>query len=176
MVSANLTFRDATRADAAAMARFSEMTFRDTFPDMYCEADLTSHLASKCSEAFFEDAIAAGDTILLAYDEGELVGLCKIGDVGVPIAHPPADAQEIHRLYVHRKYQGGGLGRELMKRALETRRLREASLVYLGVWENNHRAKSFYYKNGFMPVGRYLYPVGAQLDNEMILARVQAVG
>jgi ribosomal protein S18 acetylase RimI-like enzyme len=174
MVSANLRFREATRADAAAMAQFSQMTFRETFPDMYSEEDLTAHLQSKCSETFFCDALAAGDTILLAHDGNELVGLCKIGDVGVPIAHPPADAQEIHRLYVHRKYQGGGLGRELMKRALDTHRLREASLVYLSVWEDNHRAKSFYFKNDFMPVGRYLYPVGKHLDNEMILARMQA--
>jgi ribosomal protein S18 acetylase RimI-like enzyme len=171
----NIRFRDATSADAVQLASFAASTFNETFGHLYKEEDLSSHLEEKCSVDSFATSFEHGDNVILAYDGDELVGYCKIGDVGLPVAHPPTSSQEIHRIYVRRKYQGSGLGQELLKRALATKRLQDASLVYLGVWEENDRAKQFYYKNGFLPVGRYLYPVGQQVDNEMILARVQAL-
>ena len=171
--STTIRFREATSADAGMLASFAATTFSETFGHLYKEADLSSHLKDKCSLESFAEAFEMGDLMILAYDGDELVGFCKIGDVGLPVPHPPASAQEIHRIYVRRKYHGSGLGQELLKRALATKRLKEASLVYLGVWEENDRAKQFYYKNGFMPVGRYLYNVGQQVDNEMILARLQ---
>lgn len=171
----NIRFRDATPADASLLASFSASTFNETFGHLYKDDDLSSHLQEKCSVEAFNASFEHGDNVILAYDGDELIGYCKIGEVGLPVPHPPGGAQEIHRIYVRRKYHGSGLGQELLRRALETKRLKEASLVYLGVWEENARAKQFYYKNGFMPVGRYFYPVGSQVDNEMILARVQAL-
>ena len=175
MSPAKIHFRDATAADAATLAAFSSLTFNETFGHLYSEEDLNDHLQSKCSIEVFNKALAAGDYVILAYDGDELIGFCKIGNVELPVAHPPTGAQEIHRIYLRRKYHGTGLGQELLKRALESKRLKDASLVYLGVWEENDRAKQFYFRNGFLPVGRYLYPVGKQVDNEMILARVQAL-
>ncbi len=175
MTSKKILFREATPADAVQLAGFAASMFNETFGHLYKAADLESHLKEKCSVESFVEAFVEGDLMILAYDGDELIGYCKIGDVGLPVPHPPGGAQEIHRIYIRRKYHGSGLGQEMLKRALATQRLKEASLVYLGVWEENDRAKQFYYKNGFMPVGRYLYNVGAQVDNEMILARVQGV-
>ena len=175
MTLPTIHFRDATAADAATLAAFSSLMFSETFGHLYAEEDLNDYLTSKCSVEVFNAALAAGDHVILAYDGNELIGFCKIGNVELPVAHPPADAQEIHRIYLRRKYHGKGLGQELLKRALESKRLKDASLVYLGVWEENDRAKHFYFRNEFLPVGRYLYPVGKQRDNEMILARVQHI-
>jgi ribosomal protein S18 acetylase RimI-like enzyme len=172
MDSANLTFREATPADALALADFAKQMFTETFGHAYRSEDLQAHLAEKYTPAEFKKYLEQGDEIILVHDAQELVGYCKMGDVGVPMPHVPKDAQEIHRLYIHRKYHGGGLGQELFRRAMESKRLKAAPIVYLGVWEENDRAKRFYFKNDFMPVGRYLYPVGQHFDNEMILARV----
>ena len=172
MISASLKFREATKADAPELAAFARQMFIETFGHAYRQQDLESHLAEKYHPKEFERSIEAGDEIILAHDGQELVGYCKLGEVGLPMPHAPKEAKEIHRLYIHKKYHGGGLGQELFRRAMESNQLKSAPIVYLGVWEENARAQRFYFKNDFMPVGRYLYPVGQHLDNEMILARV----
>ncbi|MEJ0010843.1 MAG: GNAT family N-acetyltransferase [Alphaproteobacteria bacterium] len=170
--SPTVTFRPATPRDADTLAALARETFTDTFGHLYSEGDLSAHLAEKCSPQFFRDALDAGDDITLVEDGGQPVGYSKVGGLGLPVAYPIENAQEIHRIYVRRSHHHQGLGQQLLDRAFASERLKRASVVYLGVWEENDRAKQFYYRNGFMPVGRYLYPVGQQLDRELILAQL----
>jgi len=37
------------------------------------------------------------------------------------------------------------------------------------VWENNHRARRFYEKLGFVHIGDYGFPVGDQIDTDHIM-------
>ena len=74
-------------------------------------------------------------------------------------------------MYVDKEYQGRGLGKALMLHILSLPRIATASMVYLGVWEENIRAQSLYRQYGFEPVGKYLYQVGDQYDREIIMAR-----
>jgi ribosomal protein S18 acetylase RimI-like enzyme len=59
----------------------------------------------------------------------------------------------------------------MMDWAIDRARARGASRLYLGVWRENHRAQRFYARNGFVKVGEYHFPVGAQLDEEDIIVR-----
>lgn len=172
--STQIHFRQATTGDAPALAELAAETFIETFGHLYKEEDLRAHLAEKCSAEFFRQSMKNGDDIMIVEDKGKLAGYCKMGDIGLPVAYPPKSAQEIHRIYVRKPYQQQGLGQQLLDRALKSPRLAEASVVYLGVWEENDTAKQFYYRNGFMPVGRYLYYVGKQADREIILAHVSS--
>lgn len=175
MTTSTIRFRDATLRDTAMLAELGYDTFFETFGHLYAAEDLRAHLNAQCSEDFFHAALTSGDHIILAEDNGHAVGYCKIGRIGMPVAYPPAEAQEIHRIYVRKAYQGQGLGQELLERALQTKRLREAPVVYLGVWEENLPAQQLYYRHGFMPVGRYLYNVGKHVDREIILAHAPAM-
>ncbi len=165
-------FRPATARDAETLAALARETFVDTFGHLYREEDLNAHLAEKCSVEYFRDALDAGDEITIAEEKGEVIGYSKVGRLSLPVAYPIENAQEIHRIYVKKSHHHRGLGQALLDRAFASDRLKSASVVYLGVWEENDRAKQFYYRNGFMPVGRYLYPVGEQHDRELILAQL----
>ena len=91
--------------------------------------------------------------------------------MGLPVADMPEGAMEIHRLYIDRPHQGAGHGRRLMEALLALPVIAAAPVLYLSVWEENHRARAFYATYGFTQVGRYLYQVGDQYDQELILAR-----
>jgi ribosomal protein S18 acetylase RimI-like enzyme len=92
--------------------------------------------------------------------------------VALPVKPPlHKGAQEIHRVYVEKSFQGRGLGKALMLHILSLPRVTTAPVVYLGVWEENLKAQSLYRQYGFSPVGHYLYAVGDQHDKEMIMAR-----
>lgn len=164
-----LTFSPATSADLPALAALAVETFTETFGHLYRAQDLHRHLETSCSLRFFEDALHTSE-IVLAREDKTLTGYVKFGEVGLPVEHAPEDG-EIHRLYVAKRAQAQGVGRQLMEIALGSRRLRAAPALYLGVWENNLKAQRFYARYGFTEVGEYPYPVGDHIDRELILCR-----
>ena len=163
---------EATQTDCEEVAQFAARSFTDTFGHLYRPENLLHHMLHKFSAAFFEEALAAGDTILMLREHTRLIGYAKVGHLGLPVKPPVSrGAQEIHRVYVDKEFQGRGLGKALMLHILSLPRIATASTVYLGVWEENLRAQALYKQYGFAPVGRYLYEVGDQSDREIIMAR-----
>ncbi|MBO7698435.1 MAG: GNAT family N-acetyltransferase [Erysipelotrichaceae bacterium] len=63
------------------------------------------------------------------------------------------DWGEIISIYVLPEYIGKGYGNKLLKTALDELKKMGFNDVFLWVLEENHQARSFYEKNGFMPNG-----------------------
>ena len=55
--------------------------------------------------------------------------------------------------------------------ALEEAGTRGAREVYLTVYIDNHRAKRFYERYGFVEVGKYDFMVGDQADHDIIMKK-----
>lgn len=167
-------FTEATHDDCPAVAALAAKTFSEAFGHLYRPENLAQHLTEKFSVPYFEQSLAAGDTILMLRDGAALIGYAKVGTVGLPIKTPYSrGAQEIHRVYVDKPYQGRGFGKAMMLHILSLPRIATAPEVYLGVWEENVTAQGLYRQYGFRPVGKYLYQVGDQSDREIIMARVR---
>lgn len=63
------------------------------------------------------------------------------------------------------------LHRALMQSALLNLRQRDLDPVWLGVWEHNPRAISFYRKLGFTEVGEHIFQVGSDPQRDIIMKR-----
>lgn len=63
---------------------------------------------------------------------------------------------EIVSIYLLPEYMGKGYGTLLLQAAVEELRKSGYPEVFLWVLEENHRARAFYEKNGFVQSGRYL--------------------
>jgi ribosomal protein S18 acetylase RimI-like enzyme len=48
---------------------------------------------------------------------------------------------------------------------------RGSDVAWLGVWERNPRAISFYRKLGFMEVGDHIFPLGHDPQRDIIMVR-----
>lgn len=164
--------RVATLADIPALAVFAAHNFSQTFTH-YDAEDLCAHLEKTCSEAYFTAALNEPGTFIMIAEEAErLIGYTMVGKVMLPAPAPVAtQACEIYRLYVDQDYRGKKIGQALITAALATPQARHAPEIYLSVWSQNHAARHFYAKHGFVTVGEYLYPVGKHLDQEMILCK-----
>lgn len=173
MLDRTLTFRDAQTADAENLALIGRETFIETFGDNYSPADLRHFLDETFSVERMKSEIATPDVEIRIASSGRgFVGYCKIGSLKLPVAPDPEPALELHRLYVYRNRQGVGVGRILLTWAIDRARERGARSLFLGVWENNHRAISMYESRGFERIGTYNFRVGATLDDELIMRRI----
>jgi ribosomal protein S18 acetylase RimI-like enzyme len=167
-------FTEATHDDCEKVAQLATKTFTESFGHLYRPENLAQHVGEKFSADYFKQALTSGDTILMLHDDARMIGYAKVGHLGLPVKPPiPKGAQEIHRVYVDKGFQGRGLGKALMLHILSLPRIATAHTVFLGVWEENLRAQSLYMQYGFLPSGRYLYQVGDQADKEIIMARVR---
>ncbi len=179
MSLATFTIREATVADAPALAELKLTTFRETFLEgfgvpypprdlaifeeqSYSLAKVSAELADRTHRTWVVDAGAGEGGRLLAYAH---IGPCKLphGDVR------PGE-MEIYQLYLRREAQAAGMGKALMDRAFSYIN-GDAARIWLGVWSGNHSARAFYHKLGFAQVGGYQFPVGDWHDDELILRR-----
>jgi len=81
-------------------------------------------------------------------------------------------ALEIERIYVHHQYQGQGLGRKLIQKAISIARKKELAYIWLGVWDENIDSIEFYKKNGFVPFNQHSFLLGDELQTDIMMKRV----
>ncbi|HEX5216324.1 MAG TPA: GNAT family N-acetyltransferase [Vicinamibacterales bacterium] len=164
--------RLAHSADARDLALFASRTFEETFAHSTSAADMAAYLAAHYSEAIQRAEIDdARTTTLVASDGRALVGYAQIRDNEPPDGVVDRSAIELVRLYVDRAWHGRGLAIALMTRAEAAARDRGARTMWLGVWENNHRASAFYRKHGYVEVGEHVFMLGADAQRDLILAK-----
>jgi len=81
------------------------------------------------------------------------------------------DSLEIERIYVIKKHQGKGIGNILMDKAINVARKNRKKYVFLGVWENNISAISFYKKNNFVKFDTHVFQLGDSKQTDWLMKR-----
>lgn len=161
--------RLATADDADAISAFAEATFIATFGHIYDPADLDAFLAEWNPVPRIAAQIAdPAFGIALEQDAaGAIAGYIKMGplDFDLPADQPTDDAVELHQLYVGKPAQGTGVAARLTDWGIAWARER-ASVLYLSVFTENHRAQAFYRRYGFYDVGRNAFRVGNHIDED----------
>lgn len=111
---------------------------------------------------------------LLSEDDEKLVGYAQLRWGAVPACVSAERPGEIQRLYVIEDWHGKGIAQELMNACVEEVRRRGSDAVWLGVWEQNPRAISFYRKFGFVSAGEHTFPLGGDPQRDIIMVRAVA--
>jgi len=168
----DLTIRRGVPADAGLLADLAASTFRQTFAAENRPEDMALHVSRAFGVAKQEAELAnPAMTTLLAEVEGQLAGYAQLRAHAVPDCVRGASPLELWRFYVAAPWHGRGVAHALMKRVEVEARAREAQTLWLGVWERNERAKSFYRKCGFLDVGSQTFVLGTDVQTDRIMAR-----
>lgn len=169
--------RTANPGDAQRLSRLAEATFRDTFAGVNTAADMHVHCRASYSQAIQAGEIAdPGMLTFLCEEEGEkLIGFAQLRWRGAPGCVRAQAPGEIQRLYVIGSRHGQGIAQELMTACLHEMETRGSDVAWLGVWESNPRAISFYRKFGFVEVGEHVFPLGSDPQRDLVMARAVTV-
>ena len=166
------TIRKAEPRDALRLAQLAESTFRDTFAAVNTAEDMALHCRSYYGEALQAAEIASPQGMTLVSEAGQqLVGYAQLRWGRAPACVSARAPGEIQRLYVASDWHGKGVARELMDACIESLVRRGSDVVWLGVWERNHRAIAFYRKFGFVAVGDHVFPLGRDPQRDIVMAR-----
>jgi GNAT superfamily N-acetyltransferase len=166
----SITYRDATREDAAALDRIFDTTFVATFGHFYRKEDLDAFLAGFGISDWEGRIDSPAHVFRIASVGGEDVGYLHVGPMKLPV-EVSEPSLLIDQLYVLQNHHGTGIAQALMDWAIAEARRRGAKALYLTVFNENHRAIRFYERYGFEAVGRYDFMVGNQADEDVIMRK-----
>lgn len=164
--------RPATVADAEALTELAARTFYDAFADMNTAENIKAYM----SKAFTVEQLTAelSDPLgkfLIAETDGVIVGYAKLLTGNVPVCVTGQNPIELVRLYVDKTCLGSGVGNDLMQASLDEARSLGHRSIFLGVWEHNHRAQSFYFRWNFRVVGSHVFQMGSDAQMDWLMER-----
>lgn len=166
-----MVVRDAQAADAGALAALAERAFRDAFGAANSGSDMDEHCAENFSvERQLAEIVDPGMSTFVVVDAA-LIAYGQLRWAAAPASVAATRPVEIYRLYVDRPWHGQGIAPMLMEALLERAREGKADAVWLGVWEHNPRAISFYRKAGFREIGEHCFMLGNDAQRDIIMSR-----
>jgi GNAT superfamily N-acetyltransferase len=169
---AQVNIRYATATDSTLLAELGARTFYDAFAADNTPENMTAYLAASFSPE--KQATELADPLsvfLIAEAEGGAVGYARLREGQPPVAIAGLRPIEIVRLYARKEWIGHGVGATLMIGCLDEAEKRGCDTIWLDVWEDNPRARAFYRKWGFVEVGRQIFQLGDDLQNDLLMQR-----
>lgn len=160
--------RDATVADAALLVGIGTETFTETFGHLYQPDDLAAFLGRFTVAAWEEELSDPRYHVVLAMVGDEPVGYAKLGPPSLPF-EPTGKPIELRQFYLRKEAQGTGLAATLMEHMLAKALATGADEMFLSVFVDNHRARRFYQRYGFVRVGTYDFMVGNHRDEDDVM-------
>ena len=167
-----IMIRTGVATDATALADLAARTFRETFAADNRPEDMALHIAHAYGTSQQQRELVDPDvTTLLVEVDGQLAGYAQLRSGVAPACVIGEAPVELWRFYIAQPWHGRGVAQALMRRVASEAYRRGGRTLWLGVWERNERAKSFYHRNGFMDVGSHMFMVGTDAQTDRVLVR-----
>lgn len=171
-----MLIRRARPSDAEELAILAERTFRKTFEAGNTQKDMELHYQASYSTDTQLQEILREDWITLVCEyESKLIGYAQLRWEAFPPCVNSIHAGEILCLYIDEPYHGKGFAQALIHKCFAEFAAQGSDIVWLGVWEHNPMAISFYRKLGFTEVGEHIFQVGTDPQRDIIMKRSTGV-
>ena len=156
--------------DLEALRNLSIQTFMETFEEVNTEEDMQKYLDENLSiEKLKTELENVNSEFYFAENNGEILGYLKLNFKDAQTEKLKENHFEIERIYVLKAFLGQKIGQILFDKAIEIGREKNLEYVWLGVWEENHRAIKFYEKNGFEIFGKHDFVLGEDVQTDLLM-------
>ena len=148
-------------------------TFYDTFFESDSEESMKTYLATSFStQKLTAELENPNSEFYLATQNEVVIGYLKVNFGPAQTELQDGNSLEIERIYVLQDYHGKKVGQLLFEKAIAIAKDNSCSYVWLGVWEENHRALQFYSKNGFVAFDKHIFVLGDEAQTDIMMKLV----
>lgn len=166
----NIKTIKATTNDIAQLQTIGRQTFYETFSGSNNEENMKSYLEEGFSEEKLKSELSDENAeFYFAMFENKVIGYLKLNFGASQTELKDEKALEIERIYVLQEFHGKKVGQILYDKAIEVAQQKNADYVWLGVWEENPRAISFYKKNGFVEFDKHIFKLGDDEQTDIMM-------
>ncbi len=153
----------------ALLAELGATTFFETFIDTHDEQDLIEYITKTYNiEQIKSNLLNNNIHYFIAYDNEGDVGYIKLVSNTKPETLK-GKTIELEKIYIRKRAFGKKTGAALMKKAIEYAQEHGFEHLFLGVWQENTRAVSFYKKFGFKNFSTRQFKLGNQVCDDFLM-------
>ena len=159
-----------TLNDIAQLQKIGKQTFIETFSEANSEENMKNYLQEGFSiEKLTNEINNKNSEFYFATFNNEIIGYLKLNFGDSQTELKDHKALEIERIYVSKEFHGKKVGQFLYDKAIQIAKQKNAEYVWLGVWEENLRAISFYKKNGFVEFDQHIFKLGNDEQTDIMM-------
>jgi ribosomal protein S18 acetylase RimI-like enzyme len=148
----------------------SRQTFAETFSGSNSKENMDKYLKENLSIEKLSEELNNENSHFFFIKDGERnIGYLKLNMGPSQTELKDERALEIERIYVIQEYQGKKVGQQLYDKAIQVAKEKKAQYVWLGVWEENHKAIEFYNKNGFEVFDQHVFILGDEKQTDLMM-------
>ena len=145
-------------------------TFYDTFFESDSEESMNAYLATSFStEKLTAELENPNSEFYFATQNKVVIGYLKVNFGAAQTELQDTNSVEIERIYVLQDYHGRQVGQLLFEKALAIAKQKKVDFIWLGVWEENHRALRFYTKIGFVAFDKHIFVLGEEEQTDIMM-------
>lgn len=168
----NIKIKKVTKNDISQLQEIGRKTFFETFSESNTEENMTKYLEEGFSVEKLSDELSGENSeFYFAVVENNIVGYLKLNLGQSQTELQDNKGLEIERIYVLQEYHGKKVGQFLYEHAIEIAQASNVDFVWLGVWEENPRAISFYKKNGFVEFDKHIFVLGDDEQTDIMMRK-----
>ncbi|MVO11085.1 GNAT family N-acetyltransferase [Flavobacterium sp. TP390] len=166
----NIQIQKISTSEIDQLQKIGRQTFKETFSESNSEENMKNYL----EEGFSKEKLTAefndkNSEFYFAKLEEEVIGYLKVNFGDSQTELKDSKALEIERIYVAKEFHGKSVGQLLYDKAIEVAKQKGSEYVWLGVWEENPRAISFYKKNGFLEFDKHIFKLGEDEQTDIMM-------
>lgn len=158
--------------DVDILRALSIQTFYETFSSMNTPENMEAYLEQAFDRnKLIHELSDNHSSFLLLKKDARPMGYLKVNEAPSQTDINDENGLEIERIYVSREFQGEGMGKYLMKYAIDIAVKRRKKYIWLGVWEKNEKALCFYKKQDFYKIGEHSFFLGDDEQSDYIMRK-----
>lgn len=165
-----IEIRKATLSDLETIQKISIQTFIETFAAVNTPENIDNYIKDSLNtERLKAELNNLNSQFYIAYSNDDVVGYLKINFGDAQTESFNENALEVQRIYVLQNFHGKNIGQLLLDEVKKIAKSTGVDSVWLGVWEENHRAIRFYTKNGFVVFDKHVFIMGNDEQTDLLM-------
>ena len=161
-----------TLEDSQKLQEIGYETFKRTFEKQNSPKNMKIYLEEAFNIKQVEKELSnPSSQFFFVFLNEEVAGYLKVNTGDAQSEEMDDDSLEIERIYIINKFQKHGLGKHLFKKAMDIALESNKKRIWLGVWEKNENAISFYKKRGFVQTGAHSFYMGDEEQTDLIMTK-----
>lgn len=165
-----IEIRKATISDLKIIQEIAIKIFIETFSPVNTAENMDNYVRENFnSEQMASEINNPESEFYIAVLEDKTIGYLKLNFGNAQTEIFSEKSMEIHRIYVSKEFHGKKIGQLLLDEAIKTAQQNEVDSIWLGVWEENHKALQFYTKNGFVTFDKHIFKLGNDPQTDLLM-------
>jgi ribosomal protein S18 acetylase RimI-like enzyme len=157
-------------SELETIQKISIQTFTETFAAVNTAENMENYIRDNFNLDKISSELNNPDSAFyIATFENETVGYLKINLGNAQTEKQKENSLEIHRIYILETFHGKKVGQLLLDEAIKIAHETNIDSIWLGVWEENHKALRFYTKNGFVEFDKHIFILGDEVQTDLLM-------